>query len=231
MGGHVHDRPTTAREHGGDLELHREEQAPEIDGDGPIEILHREVGKGGGLMAGAGVVECEVDPPEPAQGLVHEPLEASSIGGVRRHGERFRPRLSNAPCDLLERMGVAGREDDRCSSARERVGGGRADPAARTEDESHLAAESGSRRPRRHGVSRDTAGCLQHLKVLKEAGLVLDRADGTRRLYRANPAALEALRSYLDRFWDRALFAFKKAAEREAQLQQAGDRERKERSR
>ena len=71
----------------------------------------------------------------------------------------------------------------------------------------------------------------QHLKVLKEAGLVLDRADGTRRLYRANPAALEALRSYLDRFWDRALFAFKKAAEREAQLQQAGDRERKERSR
>jgi DNA-binding transcriptional ArsR family regulator len=68
----------------------------------------------------------------------------------------------------------------------------------------------------------------QHLKVLKEAGLVVDRAEGTRRFYQANPAALEALRSYLDRFWDRALTAFQKAAEREAQRQQAKDKERKE---
>jgi DNA-binding transcriptional ArsR family regulator len=70
----------------------------------------------------------------------------------------------------------------------------------------------------------------QHLKVLKEAGLVLDHADGTRRFYRPNPAALEALRSYLDQFWDRALIAFQKAAEREARRQQAKDKERKERS-
>lgn len=71
----------------------------------------------------------------------------------------------------------------------------------------------------------------QHLKVLKEAGLVVDRAEGTRRFYQANPAALEALRSYLDRFWDRALLAFQEAAEREARRQQARkDRERKERS-
>jgi DNA-binding transcriptional ArsR family regulator len=71
----------------------------------------------------------------------------------------------------------------------------------------------------------------QHLKVLKAAGLVVDRAEGTRRFYRANAAALEALRSYLDRFWDRALVAFQGEAEREARRQQAGkDRKRKERS-
>ncbi len=44
----------------------------------------------------------------------------------------------------------------------------------------------------------------QHLKVLKQAGLVLDRAEGTRRIYQANPEALQALRDYLDRGWDRA---------------------------
>lgn len=64
----------------------------------------------------------------------------------------------------------------------------------------------------------------QHLRVLKDAGLVIDRADGTRRLYQANPAALEVLRAYLDRFWDRALSAFQAAAEREAR------REKRERS-
>jgi DNA-binding transcriptional ArsR family regulator len=54
----------------------------------------------------------------------------------------------------------------------------------------------------------------QHLKVLKEAGLVGDTAVGTRRLYRVDPAGLEALRAYLDGFWNRALLAFKDAAER-----------------
>jgi DNA-binding transcriptional ArsR family regulator len=56
----------------------------------------------------------------------------------------------------------------------------------------------------------------QHLRVLKDAGLVLDRAAGTRRVYQANPAGLEVLRAYLDRFWDRALASFKEAAEQEA---------------
>ena len=56
----------------------------------------------------------------------------------------------------------------------------------------------------------------QHLRVLKDAGLVLDRAAGTRRVYQANPAGLEVLRAYLDRFWDRALASFQEAAEREA---------------
>jgi len=53
----------------------------------------------------------------------------------------------------------------------------------------------------------------QHLKVLKEAGLVLDRQDGTRRLYQLDPAGVGALRAYFDGFWDRALTAFKQAAE------------------
>ncbi len=55
----------------------------------------------------------------------------------------------------------------------------------------------------------------QHLKVLKEAGLVVDRAEGTRRLYQVDPRGVEAMRDYLDRFWDRALAAFKAAVEGE----------------
>ena len=55
----------------------------------------------------------------------------------------------------------------------------------------------------------------QHLKVLKNAGLVLDERDGTRRVYRVDPRGIEALRNYLDRLWDRALAAFKAAAEKE----------------
>lgn len=53
----------------------------------------------------------------------------------------------------------------------------------------------------------------QHLKVLKDAGLVLSEAAGTRRVYRVDPTGIEVLRDYLDRFWDRALHAFKAVAE------------------
>lgn len=45
----------------------------------------------------------------------------------------------------------------------------------------------------------------QHLKVLRDAGLVTDEAAGTRRIYRLNPEGLADLRSELDRFWTRAL--------------------------
>ena len=55
----------------------------------------------------------------------------------------------------------------------------------------------------------------QHLRVLREAGLVTAVPDGTRRLYRIDPAGVEAARAYFDRFWDRALAAFKKTAERD----------------
>ena len=55
----------------------------------------------------------------------------------------------------------------------------------------------------------------QHLRVLKEAGLVTERRDGTRRLYRIEPQALGELRAYFDGFWADALAAFKAAAENE----------------
>jgi DNA-binding transcriptional ArsR family regulator len=45
----------------------------------------------------------------------------------------------------------------------------------------------------------------QHLKVLKDAGIVTERAVGTRRIYRLNPAALAALRDQLDTYWQRAM--------------------------
>jgi len=48
----------------------------------------------------------------------------------------------------------------------------------------------------------------QHLKVLKDAGLVAERADGTRRIYRLNPAGVAALRDQLDTFWNRALAGY-----------------------
>jgi DNA-binding transcriptional ArsR family regulator len=55
----------------------------------------------------------------------------------------------------------------------------------------------------------------QHLKVLKEAGLVSDEAEGTRRVYRIDPHGLAEARAWLDRFWDVALTAFKAEVERD----------------
>jgi DNA-binding transcriptional ArsR family regulator len=53
----------------------------------------------------------------------------------------------------------------------------------------------------------------QHLKVLKDAGLVIDRPAGTRRIYQLDPAGVGALRAYLDQFWTKALAAYKAAVE------------------
>jgi DNA-binding transcriptional ArsR family regulator len=61
----------------------------------------------------------------------------------------------------------------------------------------------------------------QHLKVLKKAGLVTDRQEGTRRVYCIDPQGLGALRAWLDRFWDQALAAFQ--AEMERQLNNMED--------
>ncbi len=57
----------------------------------------------------------------------------------------------------------------------------------------------------------------QHLQVLKEAGLVAETRDGTRRIYRIDADGVVALRSAFDAFWNDALAAFKVAAEREEQ--------------
>ena len=52
----------------------------------------------------------------------------------------------------------------------------------------------------------------QHLKVLKQAGLVTDRADGTRRIYRVNREGVQAIHWYLDQMWSQALAGFERAA-------------------
>jgi DNA-binding transcriptional ArsR family regulator len=66
------------------------------------------------------------------------------------------------------------------------------------------------------GMTVSRPAVSQHLKVLKAAGLVAVRAEGTRRLYAVDMRGVEALRNWLDGFWDEALVAFKEAAEREA---------------
>jgi len=53
----------------------------------------------------------------------------------------------------------------------------------------------------------------QHLKVLKTAGLVIDRPLGTRRIYQLDPDGVAALRAYLDQFWTKSLAAYKEAVE------------------
>jgi len=55
----------------------------------------------------------------------------------------------------------------------------------------------------------------QHLRVLKEAGLVTERRNGTKRLYRIDPGGVEALRAYFEAFWTEALASFKAAADDE----------------
>lgn len=60
----------------------------------------------------------------------------------------------------------------------------------------------------------------QHLKVLKEAGLVCEEAEGTRRIYRIDPKGLGQLRGWLDRFWDEALDAFRLEAEAKSEKEQ-----------
>lgn len=59
----------------------------------------------------------------------------------------------------------------------------------------------------------------QHLRVLKDAGLVLDRPEGTRRIYQLDPVGLADLRAYFEQFWTTNLAAFKDAVERPTEEQ------------
>jgi DNA-binding transcriptional ArsR family regulator len=63
----------------------------------------------------------------------------------------------------------------------------------------------------------------QHLKVLKEAGLVADRPEGARRVYYIDPHGLGALRGWLDQFWDQALASFQAEVEMKAKDKKDGD--------
>jgi DNA-binding transcriptional ArsR family regulator len=64
----------------------------------------------------------------------------------------------------------------------------------------------------------------QHLTVLKEAGLVSERRNGTRRLYRTRPEGLVELKAFLEEFWDERLEALKREAEREERSKHGQDR-------
>jgi DNA-binding transcriptional ArsR family regulator len=70
-----------------------------------------------------------------------------------------------------------------------------------------------------HGLPVSRPAVSQHLKVLKCAGLVMDRAVGTRRVYQLDPKGVEALRSELNMFWDKALDAYKMIADEGGQDQ------------
>lgn len=67
-----------------------------------------------------------------------------------------------------------------------------------------------------HGLPVSRPAVSQHLKVLKDAGLVVDRAEGNRRLYTVDQGGLAALRSFLEFFWEDALSRFVAMAEAEA---------------
>ena len=65
------------------------------------------------------------------------------------------------------------------------------------------------------GLPMSRPAVSQHLKVLKEARLVTDRAEGTRRVYQIDPKGLGEIRRWLDQFWDASLAAFKDEVEKE----------------
>jgi DNA-binding transcriptional ArsR family regulator len=79
---------------------------------------------------------------------------------------------------------------------------------------------------RRFDVTRPAIS--QHLRVLKDAGLVTERRDGTKRLYRARPETLAELRAALERFWDDSLRSLKVAAEQEEKQRRSGHGRRRE---
>ena len=91
-----------------------------------------------------------------------------------------------------------------------------ADPTRREVFE-RLAAGGKSVGELAQGLPVSRPAVSQHLKVLKEAGLVTDEAEGTRRVYHIDPNGLGALRAWLDQFWGLALEAFKAEAERQGE--------------
>jgi DNA-binding transcriptional ArsR family regulator len=88
------------------------------------------------------------------------------------------------------------------------------DPTRRTIFE-RLAARPQAVGELARGLPVSRPAVSQHLKVLKDAGLVTDQAAGNRRVYRLNPDGVGALRAYLDGFWTQSMTAFKQAAEQQ----------------
>jgi DNA-binding transcriptional ArsR family regulator len=96
----------------------------------------------------------------------------------------------------------------------ERLFGALADPTRRQVFE-RLAAGPRAVGEIARGLPVSRPAVSQHLKVLKDAGLVKDRAEGTRRVYSIDPHGLGAIRAWLDQFWGSALDAFQHEIERD----------------
>jgi DNA-binding transcriptional ArsR family regulator len=94
-----------------------------------------------------------------------------------------------------------------------------ADPTRRTIFE-RVGAAPGAVVEIAAGLPVSRPAVSQHLKVLKEAGLVIDTPEGTRRVYRLDPRGLGALRNWLDRFWGDQLAAFKDFADSQQEEQE-----------
>jgi DNA-binding transcriptional ArsR family regulator len=94
-----------------------------------------------------------------------------------------------------------------------------ADPTRRTIFE-RVGAAPGAVVEIAAGLPVSRPAVSQHLKVLKEAGLVIDTPEGTRRVYRLDPRGLGALRDWLDRFWGDQLAAFKDFADSQQEEQE-----------
>lgn len=73
------------------------------------------------------------------------------------------------------------------------------------------------------GLPVTRSAVSQHLKVLKDAGLVSGRAEGARRVYSIDPAGLGPIRQWIDRFWDEALTAYVAEMERDAKSERDGE--------
>jgi DNA-binding transcriptional ArsR family regulator len=80
-----------------------------------------------------------------------------------------------------------------------------------------LAAEPCAVGELANGLPVSRPAVSQHLKVLKDAGLVIDQRAGNRRIYRVDPEGLGELRADLDRFWNNALAAYKAAVEQQGE--------------
>jgi len=78
----------------------------------------------------------------------------------------------------------------------------------------HLAARPSAVGELARGLPVSRPAVSQHLRVLKEAGLVFSTPQGTRQLYQVDPKGIDDVRRYFDQFWSRALAAFKETADR-----------------
>jgi hypothetical protein len=141
-GGGVHDGAAAVPQHQRDLVLHAEEYAPDVDGEDPVALLLADVGRRLGRLFDAGVVERDVDAPEPVDRLRQSRVDIGALGDIAAYGDD-----PPAVClDQAGRFGVGLLVDvgDHHAGAltRERQRGSAADTCAGSSDEGDLVGEA-----------------------------------------------------------------------------------------